>query len=165
MRVRAVRFILALCLIIGLGLILSAVAAPASEETTQTSAGDQPESDAVSPSQEVRAKINEIRKNEFFYQSYGKSDPFRSLVHGDFEQLTASEIVDLSSARLVGVMWGDQDRFALVEDGEGFGYILRVGDRVRNGKIVSIRKASLTAKITLYGITSTVVLKLDKTEG
>jgi hypothetical protein len=30
---------------------------------------------------------------------------------------------------------------------------------------VSIRKNSLTAKITLYGITSSVTLKLEKSEG
>ena len=113
----------------------------------------------------MKNRINEIRSNEFFYQSYGKNDPFRSLVSGEFEQLTSSEVVDLSSAHLVGVMWGEGDRFALVEDGEGFGYILRVGDRVRNGRVVSIRKSSLTARITLYGITSSVVLKLEKTEG
>jgi hypothetical protein len=62
-------------------------------------------------------------------------------------------------------MWGVEDRFALVEDGEGFGYILRVGDPVVNGRVAGIRKDSLTAKITLYGITSSVVLKLEKTEG
>jgi len=74
-------------------------------------------------------------------------------------------LVDMNSAHLVGVMWGQDDRFALVEDGEGFGYILRVGDRVRSGRVVSIRKNSLTARVTLYGITNKVVLKLEKTEG
>jgi len=61
-------------------------------------------------------------------------------------------------------MWGDDDQFALVEDGEGFGYILRVGDRVLNGRVVSIRKDRLTARLTLYGISNTVILKLDKPE-
>jgi Tfp pilus assembly protein PilP len=129
-------------------------------------ASDQAEvAEALSPSQEARVKINQIRNNDFFYQSYGKNDPFRTLVHGEFEQHTASELVDLGSARLVGVMWGDQDQFALVEDGEGFGYVLRVGDQVQNGRVVSIRKNALTARITLYGITSSVILKLEKTEG
>ena len=100
-----------------------------------------------------------------FYQSNGKEDPFAALVNGDFEQTTAAELVDMNSAQLVGVMWGQDDKFALVEDGEGFGYILRVGDRVRNGRVVSIRKNSLTARVTLYGITSQVVLKLEKSEG
>lgn len=166
MTLRAIRFIIALTLLIGLGLALAAGtpvrdvdAAPPAEEAKDDV------TDSMSPSQEARARINEIRRNEFFYQSYGKNDPFRSLVDGEFEHHTGNELVEISSARLVGVMWGEDDRFALVEDGEGFGYILRVGDRVRNGRIVSIRKSSLNARITLYGITSTVVLKLEKSEG
>ncbi len=126
-------------------------------------ASDDPGS--LSPSQEARQRINALRANEFFYQSYGKEDPFRVLVDGNYQQSVATELVDMNSAHLVGVMWGQDDRFALVEDGEGFGYILRVGDRVRSGRVVSIRKNSLTARVTLYGITNQVVLKLEKTEG
>ncbi len=120
---------------------------------------------SLSPSQEARARINALRANEFFYQSYGKEDPFRVLVDGEYRESVASELVDMNSAHLVGVMWGQDDRFALVEDGDGFGYILRVGDRVRFGRVVSIRKNSLTARVTLYGITNKVVLKLETTEG
>ena len=154
----AVQFLIFLTLLVGLGLFLTALAAEGSAEPA-------PATEASSPSQAAAAEIAKIRSNEFFYQSYGRSDPFRSLVDGEFEQKSAAELVDVSSARLVGVIWGGDDRFALVEDGEGFGYILRVGDRVRNGRVVSIRKSSLTARITLYGISNTVVLKLEKTEG
>lgn len=128
-------------------------------------AQDKAEGESLSPSQESLQRINALRANEFFYQSYGKDDPFRVLVDGEYEQITAADLVDMNSAQLVGVMWGADDRFALVEDGEGFGYILRVGDRVRNGRVVSIRKNSLTARVTLYGITNKVVLKLENTEG
>jgi hypothetical protein len=127
----------------------------------------EPDTDAdasLSPSQVSADRINAIRANEYFYQSYGKGDPFSVLVDGDFQQAGAAELVDVNSARLVGVMWGQDDRFALVEDGDGFGYILRVGDQVRSGRIVSIRKNSLTAQVTLYGITSNVVLKLENLE-
>jgi len=122
------------------------------------------DSAGTSPSQESGARLDAVRSNEFFYQSYGKADPFRTLVDGKYEQSTAGEVVDVNSAQLVGVMWGDNDQFALVEDGEGFGYILRVGDRVLNGRVVSIRKDRLTARLTLYGISNTVVLKLEKPE-
>jgi len=118
----------------------------------------------TSPSQESGARLQAVRSNEFFYQSYGKADPFKTLVDGDYEQSSGGELVDANSAKLVGVMWGDDDQFALVEDGEGFGYILRVGDRVLNGRVVSIRKDRLTARLTLYGISNTVILKLDKPE-
>jgi len=134
--------------------VLAEDAAPATQKATES----------VSPSQISRDRINAIRANKFFYQSFGNEDPFGVLVDGDFEQSSAAELVDMNSAHLVGVMWAQDDKFALVEDGDGFGYILRVGDRIRNGRVVSIRKASLTARVTLYGITNKVVLKLEKTE-
>ena len=118
----------------------------------------------TSPSQEAGARLDAVRTNEFFYQSYGKNDPFRTLVHGRYEQKGGGELADVNSAKLVGVMWGENDQFALVEDGEGFGYILRVGDRVLNGRVVSIHKNRLTARLTLYGITNTVGLKLEQSE-
>ncbi len=146
----------ALLLVAGTGL---------AQEKTDVNGDTAGKDESLSPSQESLQRINALRANEFFYQSYGKDDPFRVLVDGDFEQTSAAELVDMNSAQLVGVMWGQDDRFALVEDGEGFGYILRVGDRVRHGRVVSIRKQSLTARVTLYGITSKVVLKLESTEG
>jgi hypothetical protein len=119
----------------------------------------------TSPSQEARERLNQIRANEFFYQSNDREDPFRALVSGAYAATDgASELVDVASARLVGVMWGEEDRFALVEDGAGYGYILRVGDPVRNGTVVSIRTNAVTAQLTLYGITNEVVLELDNVE-
>jgi Tfp pilus assembly protein PilP len=140
-----------------LALVLLVSPLRAEEPQDETGAG-------VSPSQETGARLQAVRANEFFYQSYGQADPFRVLVDGTYEQARAGEYVDVNSAKLVGVMWGESDQFALVEDGEGFGYILRVGDRVLNGRVVSIRKDRLTARLTLYGIANTVVLKLEKPE-
>lgn len=158
MAIRTIRFLVALTLMTILGLLLTA-AGPAQ------AAGDADQNPgSASPSQEARQRINAIRANEFFYQSHGKDDPFKVLVAGDYKEGDGSDLVDMNSAQLVGVMWGQDDRFALVEDGDGFGYILRVGDRVRHGRVVSIRKASLQARVTLYGISSDVVLKLEKLE-
>lgn len=148
----------ALTWLVLIGLLTGTVAVAQGADDANPASGSQ------SPSQVSREKINAIRANEFFYQSHGKPDPFTVLVSGEFEQAQAAELVDMNSARLVGVMWGQDDRFALVEDGEGFGYILRVGDRVRNGRVVSIRTNALTAQVSLYGITSKVVLKLEKME-
>jgi hypothetical protein len=158
---RQITIILVLMALLGLALTAAAqdtAPPPADAAKTATPGG------SASPSQVTRERINQIRANEFFYQSFGRDDPFKVLVSGDFEQVGAAEMVDINSATLVGVMWGQEDRFALVENGEGFGYILRVGDRVQHGRVVSIRKNSITARITLYGISNSVVLKLEETE-
>ena len=144
-------------------MILAALMTLTMAPAPQASAADD-DGGGTSPSQEAGARLDAVRTNEFFYQSYGRNDPFKQLVDGQYEQSGAGELVDANSARLVGVMWNAEDQFALVEDGEGFGYILRVGDRVRNGRVVSIREDRLTARLTLYGISNTVVLKLEKPE-
>ena len=161
MTLRAIRFFMALAAAVAAGLLVTALASDSA--ANDTSQSDQIESS--SPSQEARERINKIRRNEFFYQSFGRSDPFASLVGGEFEPLASADLVDLNSALLVGVMWGSGDRFGRVEDGDGFGYILRVGDRVRNGRVTAIREDRLTARVTLYGISNNVVLKLERTEG
>ena len=120
---------------------------------------------ASTPADEMDARVRSIRRNEYFYQSYGRKDLFAALVTGDFEPIQGGEIVDVNSATLVGVIWGAADRFALVEDGSGNGYILRVGDRVANGRVTAIQKDSLVAAISLYGITSRVILRLENREG
>ncbi len=120
---------------------------------------------ASTPGDAAASKVKSIRRNEYFYQSYGRKDLFAALVTGDFEPTQGGEFVDVNSASLVGVMWGAADRFALVEDGSGNGYILRVGDKVTNGRVTAIQKDSLVAAIHLYGITSRVILRLKDREG
>jgi hypothetical protein len=116
---------------------------------------------AQSPADASADRVESIRTNDYFYQSWGRPDLFSALVSGEFEPGEAAELVDVNNAKLVGVMWGPTDRFALVEDGSGNGYILRVGDRVSNGRVVAVQKNSLVASVSLYGITNRVILRLD----
>lgn len=90
MAIRAAWFIGSLILVTLAGMLLVSPAVQA--ETT-----DGPGS--VSPSQESRARINALRANEFFYQSYGKTDPFQVLVSGEYEQTSASDVVDINAGR------------------------------------------------------------------
>jgi hypothetical protein len=133
--------------------------APAAEAATGESVK------AGTPSDEAETRISSIRRNEYFYQSYGRKDLCAALVTGEFEPIEDPEIVDVNTAALVGIMWGATDRFALVEDGWGNGFILRVGDKVRNGRVVAVQENSLVAQVTLYGITSRVVLRLEESRG
>jgi hypothetical protein len=120
---------------------------------------------AATPSDEAGNRIKSIRRNEYFYQSYGRVDPFRALVTGEFEAAPSADLVDMNAAVLVGVMWGANDKFALLEDGYGNGFILHVGDPVRNGRVIAVNDDSVVASISLYGITSRVVLRLEQKKG
>lgn len=100
-----------------------------------------------------------VREKKYFYSSFGTRDPFRSLVSGTF-QARANDVVDLHTVELVGVLWEDQEFIGIVQDGQGYGWDLRPGDRVRNGTIVSITKDTLIARLSLFGHTSRVTLRL-----
>jgi hypothetical protein len=97
-----------------------------------------------------------MRSNENKYQSGRNRDPFASLIGGD----NRSDLVDLSVVKLVGVVLGDQP-FAIVEDADGIAYVLRKGDRVKNGRVVRITTDALVCSQTLLGYTTTVQLQLE----
>lgn len=110
-------------------------------------------------------KIN-LRENSYYYGAFNQRDPFRSLISGMFVRNERMDLVDLASVELVGIVKGELDRFALLEDEKGFNYIMRVGDRVRNGTVVSIGDQAMVARVTNFGQTSKFTLHLvQRTEG
>lgn len=153
---KALSTILAVCAV---AIVFSAM--PADVPAQEEAASEVSDARAATPAEAAQDRVKSIRRNEYFYQSYGRRDLFSALVTGEFEPAQGGEIVDVNAAKLVGVMWGPTDRFGLVEDGHGNGYILRVGDRVQNGRVVAIQEESLVASISLYGITSRVILRLE----
>lgn len=152
----------AVALVALMGVALADDNAPAESSSADANATEvTATSQAQTPADEMEGRVRSIRRNEYFYQSYGRPDLFAALVTGEFEPTHSSDLVDVNSAKLVGVMWGATDRSALLEDGQGNGFILRVGDRVANGRIVAIQQDSVVATISLYGITSRVILRLE----
>src|SRR5262245_43131389 len=101
-----------------------------------------------------------LRENLYYYDAFNRRDPFRSLIDGAFNQSDRMDTVNLSAVQLVGIVRGEVDRFALLEDASGYSYILRVGDRVHNGTVVSIGEDELVARVTNFGQTTTVRLHL-----
>jgi hypothetical protein len=85
-------------------------------------------------------------------------DPFQSLIARD--ERAPSKLLDVSNARMVGSVWGDSGIIALLEDEAGRSYALKVGDKVVNGRVVSVTPASVTFSITVFGLTRSVTLEL-----
>ena len=105
-------------------------------------------------------------RDQYTYTSGGRRDPFQSLLDGRFQSQTGDgSLVDVGDIHLVGIMWGASDKFALVEDSRGRGFVLRVGDPVVNGYISGIAKSELQIVQNAFGESQSMSIKLQPKEG
>ena len=149
----------------------AAQTAPAASTGTPVAPGAKPAEDAAPA---LPGRVTEVlaagdsatapgalRENSYFYSAFGTTDPFRSLLAGDFES-KKQDIVDVHTVQLVGVIWEPDEIAAMVQDAQGFGYTLRPGDAVKNGTIVSIKRDALVARLEVFGQTTQVTLHLQR---
>ena len=105
-------------------------------------------------------------REHYEYIGGGRRDPFQSLLDGKFQTHSADgALVDVGDIHLVGIMWGSSDKFALVEDSRGHGFVLRVGDPVLNGYISGISKSELSVVQNAFGESQTLSIRLQTKEG
>lgn len=142
--------------------MICAVAVPGTAQAQDKGEAQEQSSPAVSSaSPAAMSKPGaKLRENSYYYSAFNRRDPFRSLIEGVFVKNEKMALVNLNAVTLVGIVRGELDRFALLEDEDGFSYILRVGDRVRNGTVVSIGDQEMVARVTTFGQTTTVRLHL-----
>jgi hypothetical protein len=131
-----------------------AVTAARADAPADSTAATSPAPATTSPVSPAPGGKVVLRENLYYY------DAFRSLVDGAFNRNDKMDLVNLSAVQLVGIVRGEVDRFSLLEDASGYSYILRVGDRVHNGTVVSIGEDELVARVTNFGQTTTVRLHL-----
>lgn len=106
-----------------------------------------------------------FQREQYVYQAAGRRDPFQSLIDGKYESQSGDgALVDVGDIHLVGIMWGSSDKFALVEDSRGRGFVLRVGDPVVNGYIAGISKTELQVVQNSFGDSQTVTIQLKSKE-
>lgn len=96
------------------------------------------------------------------YNALGRRDPFQSLVDGEFvgADVGGDAPPDPGGIRVVGIVWGSTDQFALVEDVRGNSFVLRKGDKVQNGYVEGLKRDALIVTITSEGQTQTVAIPL-----
>jgi hypothetical protein len=104
-------------------------------------------------------------REQYVYTSAERRDPFLSLLDGKFQGQGDGSLVDVGDIHLVGIMWGSSDKFALVEDSRGRGYVLRVGDPVVNGYISGITKSEIQVVQNAFGDTQMLSIQLKPKEG
>lgn len=98
------------------------------------------------------------------YNALGRRDPFQSMLTGEFvgADIGGDAPVDVGGIKVVGIVWGASDRFALVEDGRGNSLVLRAGDKVMNGEVESLQRDAVVVKLTVDGQTQSVAIPLTR---
>lgn len=137
-------------MLVALALVVAAAASDATaqqaEETTQT------------PAAEVRLVYD---REIFSYRAAGRRDPFRPLTDDDelgprFEQLALQAIIYSTGA----------DRsVALLGDGTGRVYRVRVGDVLGNARVVEIGPMRVVMAVETFGTVRQEMLELQRRGG
>ena len=96
------------------------------------------------------------------YNALGRRDPFQSLLTGEYVPEHDGDgnqtPPDPGGMKIVGIVWGATDQFAMVEDARGNSYVLRKGDKLQNGFVESLRRDAVVVNITADGQSQTVVI-------
>lgn len=95
------------------------------------------------------------------YQSSGHADPFLPLIEEATASAKGGELPDVETLRLVGILQDKKVSRALFEDYNGYSYILRTGDRVKNGFVLAIEDTRVLFQIRQYGWNRQVAIDLE----
>jgi len=94
------------------------------------------------------------------YDAKGRRDPFAPI-----SLASENKGINVTAAKLVGVVRGRQGALALVEGPDGVGYILKSGDGLGNGRVTGIGATSVTFAVAAQPgqgpMTVTLRLALD----
>lgn len=98
------------------------------------------------------------------YKTSGR-DPFETLINKDkiYNSPVEQRVPNVDGLQLVGVIEsGGKSNTALFEDKDGYGYILKKGDKVRNGYVLGVEKDCVYFQIFEYGWSRTLSLNLEE---
>jgi hypothetical protein len=103
-------------------------------------------------------------RTQISYHTMGRRDPFAPLVQSG-TAYSRTGLPDVSTLRLVGILHDVESKWGLFEDANGYGYILREGDRVRNGHLAKLTQNKAYFQLTEFGWSRAVELDLEREEG
>ena len=95
------------------------------------------------------------------YNALGRRDPFMPLV-GGAEYVPIDAPPEVGAMQVVGIVWGTQDKFAIIEDGRGNSTVLRPGDKVMNGVVEGLKRDAIIVSLTTDGQTQSVTIPLTR---
>lgn len=98
------------------------------------------------------------------YKATAHRDPFHTLLDESktYNSPVERQAPNVEGLKLVGVIEaGAKDNRALFEDKEGYGYILKTGDKVQKGYVLRVESDRVYFQIFEYGWSRTVALHLE----
>jgi len=99
------------------------------------------------------------------YKAKGYRDPFETLINEGkkYNNPIEQRVPNVEGLRLVGVLESEAGvNSALFEDKEGYGYILKEGDKVQKGYVLRIEHEKVYFQIFEYGWSRTLALNIDE---
>ncbi len=94
-----------------------------------------------------------IVREIYVYDPGDRRDPFLPLLVPDGEETADGERkISVENLTLVGVIWGDGGRVAVLSDQAGYGYVFKEGDSLPRGRVVSISENSVVFELSQFGI-------------
>jgi len=98
------------------------------------------------------------------YNALGRRDPYQSLMEGEFvgADVGGDAPPDVGGVKVVGIVWGSDDQFAMAEDARGNSYVLRRGDKVMNGYVEGLRRDAVMVNLTVDGQSQSVAIPITR---
>ncbi len=101
----------------------------------------------------------------YYYESLGRRDIFVSLISEEYKEDNPNPKPVSEELRVVGILWGEKDRFALLEAQDGRSMILREGDSIGDGVVSQILPDRVVVHVMEYGSSRTKSLPLEQGGG
>jgi len=86
-----------------------------------------------------------------YYNPGTRRDPFLPLTEREDVSFTEAPLPLAENLKLVGILKDEEGNRALLEDEMGFGYILRKGDKIKNGYVISVEEDRVIFHVEEYG--------------
>lgn len=130
------------------------------EKTLEGKEGS-PESLIVVPKPEGDSARLVPQREIIQYLSEGRRDPFVPLTERISTELGELPIPTFESLKLVGILRDQAGNRALLEDERGYGYIMKNGDKIKNGYLVSVEDNKVIFQVQEYGWSKAMTLELS----
>jgi hypothetical protein len=102
----------------------------------------------------------QLTPEPYYYASVGRRDLFAALLTGESKAPEDDSELSSRDLRVVGILWAERDRFALVEGPDKRSRILREGDTLGDGIVTRVMPDKVIIHVTEYGSSRTVTMPL-----